>query len=289
MKHIVKMQRAECGVRNKCQSASPVFIRVPFVSLLLLVLLLGGVSLARADEMALTQTVQASQTAVYQLEIHNETAAAHDYALSLTGLPDGLTATFTQGGPLVNQVTIPANAYGLLTLRVAVPADTAVGHYSAQFTAVRDDGDSLALPVTLNVENTYAVKIVSQNLNLAAFSGKDFAFDVTAVNSGAAPVTNLALAVDAPAKWIIQTTPETIPTLAAGAETSFHVVITVPASQAAADQEIKLALTSDQTTSPDSPLVVRVQNSPTFLYLALTVMGLAIIGAVVYFRRKGRR
>ncbi len=145
------------------------------------------------------------------------------------------------------------------------------------------------MPITLNVENTYAVKIASQNLNLTAFSGKDFTFDVTAVNSGAAALTNLVLTVETPAKWIVQTTPETVPTLDMGAKTSFHVVVTVPSSQVAADQEIKLVLTSDQTASSVSPLTVRVQNSPTFLFVALTVMGLAIVGVVIYFRRKGRR
>ncbi|MCA9948070.1 MAG: hypothetical protein KDE48_00350 [Anaerolineales bacterium] len=260
-----------------------------YFSLLVLFLLLGTVSLARADEMALAQTVQDSQTAEYQLEIHNETTAAHDYTLSLSGLPGGLKTTFTQSGPLVNQVTVPANEYGFVTMRVAVPVETAVGHYVAQFTATRDDGEQLTMPVTLNVENTYAVKIVSQNLNLTTFSGKDFTFDVTAVNSGAAAVTNLALALDTPAKWIVQTNPAAVPTLAAGTETTFHVVVTVPSSQVAADQKISLALTSDQTASPDSPLTVRVQNSPTFLYMALTVMGLAVVGAVIYFRRKGRR
>lgn len=243
----------------------------------------------RADEMVLSQTVQASQTAVYQLEIHNETAVAHDYALALSGLTAGLTTTFTQGVSLVSQITVPANEYGSATMQVAVPAETAVGHYTAQFTAIRDDGEQLTMPVTLNVENTYAVKIISQNLNVTAFSGKDFVLDVTAVNSGAAAVTNLALTLDAPAKWIVQTTPETVPSLAAGAEMTFHVIVTVPASQVATDQKITLALDSDQTASPDSPLTVRVQNSPTFLYTAVTIMALAVVGAIVYFRRKGRR
>lgn len=257
--------------------------------LLLLFGLFGVISLARADEMALALTVKASQTATYHIEVHNETAVTHDYALALSGLPDGLTTTFTQGGPLLNQVAIPANEYGSVTMQVDVPAATAVGHYTAQFTAVRDDNEQMTLLVTLNVENIYAVKIVSQNLNLSAFSGQDFTFDVTAVNSGAAAVTNLALAIDKPAKWIVQTIPATVPTLAAGAETSFHVVVTVPASQVAVDQEIKLALSSDQTASPDTPLTVRVQNSPTFIYVALIIMGMAIVGAVIYFRRQGRR
>ncbi len=259
------------------------------LSFLILVTLLGGVSLARADEAALAQTVSAGQTAVYQIEIHNETAVTHDYALSLTGLPDGLTTTFTQGGPLVNQITVAANEYGLVTIRVDVGMETAVAHYTAHFTAVRDDGDSLTLPVTLNVENTYAVKIVSQNQNVSALSGQSFTFDATAANSGAAAVTNLVLTAGVPAKWIVQTDPVSIPTLEPGAEAAFHVTVQVPSSQTSTDQEIKLALTSDQTTSPDSALMVRVQKSPMFLYVATAVMGLAIVGAFITFRRKGRR
>jgi uncharacterized membrane protein len=260
------------------------------LSLLILLALVGWVvPIARADEMALSQTVQASQTAVYQIDLHNETAITHDYTLTLSGLPATLTTTFTQGGPLVTQIAVSANAYGLVTIQVAVPAETAVGHYTAQFSATRDDGSTLTLPVTLNVENVYAVKIISQNLNLTAFSGQSFTFAATAANSGAAAVTNLALAVDVPAKWIVQTDPVTLPSLEPGAEAAFNVTVLVPASQVSKDQELKLALTSDQTTSPDSSLMVRVQKSPTFLYVATAVMGLAILGVFVYFRRKGRR
>lgn len=260
------------------------------LSLLILLALVGwAVPSAHADELALSQTVQASQTAVYQIELHNETAVAHDYTLALSGLPDSLTATFTQGGPLVNQIAIEANAYALVTMQLVVPAETAVGRYTAQFSATRDDSDSLTLPVTLNVENVYAVKIISQNLNLTAFSGQSFTFDVTAANSGAAAITNLALAVDMPAKWIVQTDPASMPNIEPGAEAAFQVTVLVPASQVSKDQELKLALTSDQITSPDSSLMVRVQKSPTFLYVTTAVMGLAILGVFVYFRRKGRR
>ena len=260
------------------------FFLLPFLALLALLPLV-----VRADEITLSQTVQASQTAVYQLELHNETGTVHDYALALTGLPDSLTVTFSQGGPLLSTVTIQPNAYGVVQIQVAVPAETAVALYTAHFTATRDDGETLAQPLTLNVENTYAVQIASQSLNVSAFSGQEFGFDVTAVNSGAAPLTHLALTVDAPSKWIVQTNPVTLPSLEPGAETTFHATVLVPASQVSIDQELKLALTSDQTTSPESSLLVRVQKSPTFIYIALGLMALAITAVVIYIWRKGRR
>ena len=258
--------------------------------LLLLFALLALTPLAaRADEIILAQTVQASQTAVYQIALHNETAVPHTYDLALTGLPDGLTTVFTQGGPLLTQIDVAANSYGQVQMKVEVPVETAVATYQAQFTATRDDGQTLTQPVMLNVENTYAVKIASQSLNVSAFSGKEFGFDVTAVNSGAAPLDNVALTVDAPAKWVVRTDPVTVPALEPGAEATIHARVLVPSSQTTGDQTLQLALTSDQTTSPTSSLTVRVQKSPTFLYVALGLMGLAIVAAIVYFRRKGRR
>ncbi len=244
---------------------------------------------AHADEVSLSQTVQASQTAVYQLELHNETAAAHDYALALSGLPKGLTVTYSQGGPLVNSVAIRANDYILITIQVAVPVETAVAHYDAQFSATRDDGEIVNQQLTLNVENTYALKIASQSLNVSAFSGQEFGFEVTAVNSGAAAITNVVLTVDAPAKWIVQSNPVSVAMLEPSAETTFQASVLVPSSQVSIDQQLHLTLTSDQTSSPESSLMVRVQKSPTFIYIALGLMALAITAVVIYFRRKGRR
>lgn len=74
-----------------------------------------------------------------------------------------------------------------------------------------------------------------------------------------------------------------------GAETTFQASVLVPSSQVSIDQQLHLTLTSDQTSSPESSLMVRVQKSPTFIYIALGLMALAITAVVIYFRRKGRR
>ena len=264
-------------------------IKFLFPLLLLLFASVWIVSPAKADEIALAQTVQASQTAEYQIELRNDTAADHEYSLSLSGLPEILVGSFTQGGPRLEKITVPANSYGQVTLHIEVPADTPIGHYTAEFSATREDGQTLIYPLSLTVENTYALQIASQSLNLNTFSGQEFSFDVTAANRGAAPVTNLALAVEAPQKWIVTTDPATLPNLEPGTETTIHARVLVPASQVASDQSLKLVLTSDQTTSPESALTVRVQKSPTFFYVALGLMALAVGGVFLYFRSKGRR
>ena len=68
--------------------------------IILLIASLGWmVQTAAADEIALAQSTQAGQTAIYAIELGNDTAAPHDYRLALTGLPQAMTATFSEGGP----------------------------------------------------------------------------------------------------------------------------------------------------------------------------------------------
>lgn len=244
---------------------------------------------ALADEAILSQTTQAGQPAVYTLELHNETTSDHVYRLMLAGLPEPMAVTFTQSGPVIESVSIAANSYGQITLRVDVPAETTVGHFTAMLTVTRDDNTILTLPIALNVENTYAVQITNQNVNINTFSGQEFTFEVAASNTGASTVTNLGLVVNTPARWIAQVEPNTVNQLDPGSSVTFNVRVLVPATQAAIEQNLTLMVTSDQIISPETSLPVRVQTSPNFFLYAGLVSLTALIGVFVYFRVKGRR
>ncbi len=245
--------------------------------------------IAAADQIALAQTTHAGQPATYTIELHNDTAVAHEYGLALAGLPHAMTATVSEGGPALDRVRIAANTYRQIALRIDVPPDTHVGRYATAFTATRDDNTVMTLPVVLHVENTYAVRITSQNVNVNTFSGQEFTFEATASNTGAAPITNVALAVDAPARWVVHVDPGATASLEPGAQASYTVRVLVPATQAAIDQRLTLSATSDQANSPDAALLVRVQTSPNLLLYAGMIGLVAVVGVLVYFRIKGRR
>lgn len=242
-----------------------------------------------ADEAMLSQTTQAGQTATYSLELHNDTTSNHDYSLTLSGLPDAVTQTFSQGGPIIESVSIPANSYGQIMVNVNVPVDTPVGHYLASFRAMRDDNTEVTIPIALTVENTYSLRITSQNVNINTFNGQDFTFEVSAANTGALPVTNLAITVNAPARWIAQVDPITLNQLAPDTTTTFTVHVLVPATQGAIQQTLTLNANSDQAKSPETSVLVRVQTSPNYFLYAGLISVVAVAGAVVYFRIKGRR
>jgi uncharacterized membrane protein len=258
-------------------------------SIFLLLSLVCIVQMSLADETALSATTQAGQTAAYTVELRNDSAVSHDYRLMLAGLPEDMAVTFTQAGPVLESITIPAGMYGQITLTIRVPPDTALGRYTAVLSAIRDDSAILTLPITLHVENTYAVHIVSQNVNINTFSGQEFTFEAVAANSGAAPITNLRLGVNAPARWIVRVDPSSVTQLEPSGEVKYTVWVLVPATEPAVEEKLTLTINSDQTTSPDASLRVRVQTSPNIFLFAGIISVVAIAGVFIYFRVKGRR
>jgi len=200
-----------------------------------------------------------------------------------------MMATFTQGGPVVDHVTIPAQQASHIFIRIETTRKTPIGNYDIHFVTTRDDGNVLQIPLTLLVDKTFALQIIGQSLNATVFSGKDFNFDVQARNSGAAPVDNVALQVDAPTKWIVQVDPARVAQLAQDETVTFHVYVTTPPSQTAIDQPLSFTVVSDQVHTDARELVVRVQKSPSYLFASAGIMLFAVGGVFVYFRRKGRR
>jgi uncharacterized membrane protein len=255
-------------------------------SLMLLAKLVG---IAIADELAAFQTVQAGQQAVYHFELRNDTAVVHEYNLAVIGFEKGLETSFTQGSAILNTVSLDAASFEPIILRVAVPLDWVVGHYTAELVVSRDDGSILRLPIALDVENTYALSIISQNVNVSSFSGQEFTFDVLAANTGAAAVHGVRVVVDSPAKWIVDPTPISLDLLAPNETGSFHIRIYIPASQIAIEHEMTFHLESDEIASPNSSLLVRVQNNPNYLLYASTISLMAVAAVFIYFRLRGRR
>jgi uncharacterized membrane protein len=242
-----------------------------------------------ADEIAMTQMVQAGETAHFTIEVRNQSAADHAYTPALTGLPDTASITFHAGEAILESLTVAAGGSSLVVGRVTPSVSTPVGSYAGEFTLTRDDGETVRLPITLVVEKTFALEIVSRQVNLSTFSGQSFTFDLSATNTGAATVNHVALQVGTPAKWIVQTEPSQVDALEPGAEAAFQVEVAVPPSQVAMDQPLTVMVVADEISSPESKVTVRVQKSPSFLLAAGGIIAVAVVGVLAYFRANGRR
>lgn len=244
---------------------------------------------AFADTVAPAVVAEAGTTASLTFQVANETTAAHSYDLTATGLPPQANASFTEAGSVVTKVKVGAHSRVPVSLEVQVPASARLGIFEATFVARRDDSTHVEAPFTIDVESTYMLKITSASRSISTFSGREFTFDVVVTNTGAAPVANVAPAMDAPPNWAIASSPAAVPSLAPGKGAVFHLKVKVPSSQVAIDQPVKVTVTSDQVSSPASALSVRVQSNPAYLPIAGGVVLFAVLGVAVYFRRKGRR
>lgn len=244
---------------------------------------------AFADSARPAAVAQAGGDTTISFSIENQTSVAQSYELTATGLPTDVGTTFLlSDGSASARLQVPANATGVVSARFQVPGDVAPGAYVADLTARRSDGTAVSLPFELDVQNRFALKITSIPANLATFSGQDFSFDVTVANTGGADLTGLTPVVDAPQKWVVRSDPATA-TLSPGAEATFHLTVTVPASQVAIDQPVSVTLKADQVESAPGSVAVKVQSNPVFYPIAAAVVVVAIIIVAVYFRQKGRR
>lgn len=244
---------------------------------------------AWADTISPAMVAQAGTTASFPVEITNQTSSVHAYTLRVEGLPKGTGCVFTANGAAVTSLTVEPGTGAPVVVHASVPAVAQLGTFEATFVARRDDGTEVKMPFAIDVESTFALKIASVSGSVSTFSGRDFSLDVTVRNAGASAVDNLAPAVDMPPKWVLLTDPSVLPSLAPGAEATFHLTVTVPASQVAIEQPVKVSVKSDQVTSPASDVKVRVQSNPVFLPFTIGLLVVALIGVVVYFRLKGRR
>jgi uncharacterized membrane protein len=258
-------------------------------TVLFLLLLLSSSAFVSADELAIAQTVEAGQEAEYHVEVHNETSESHDYSLSVEGLAADFQASFTQGAAVLETISVDAKSFAPIILRLATALETPIGDYRAEIVLNRDDGLRLTIPLRLRVENTYAVRISSQTLNITSFSGQEFSFEVSALNSGAGDLHNLRLVVEVLPKWLLETSPSVVESLAPNETATFEVRVLIPPSQVAAELPLKFHLEAEEVSSPDASLLVRVQSNPDYLVYALGLGIVAIVAVVIYFRLKGRR
>lgn len=259
------------------------------IAVLCVVTILGAARVAKADSLSPSMAAQAGTTGSLSVDVANDTAVAHSYDVTATGLPSGMTASFVIDGPVVATVKIDAKSSAVLTLRVAIPAETTPGLFGGTVTARRDDGTMLQIPFTVAVDDRFALAVTSVTRNVTAFSGQSFTFDVTVANTGAAPVTGVTPQLEMPGKWVPAIEPAVIASVDPGKDATFHVTVTVPASQVAIKQSISVSVAADQVASPASTLEVRVQSNPAYLPAAIAVALLSVIGVAVYFKRKGRR
>jgi len=108
------------------------------------------------------------------------------------------------------------------------------------------------------------------------------------VNSGTAPVRNLAFVTKKPDKWTIDFKPDKIDSLNSGELREISMEITAPARAIAGDYEITI-LANSQDTNKSLAFRVTVATATLWGWIGALIVAAVVLGLGVVFVRLGRR
>lgn len=244
-----------------------------------------------ADKVIPTRHIRAGENTRYSFEIVNNTKEEHTYSIK-TVSPDKSIKIKVEPSNIKNGVEnflLSAGKRGEVTIKVSSLPETPVGCYDGELHVKRDDGKAYSISFSLTVETPYALKTTGAPDKIDVFSGKEFSFNVTVINSGTTILHKVFLKIDAPPKWIIMSEPKILDHLDPGGNIVIKTRIIVPPSQASAFQSVPYHVECMETDSPTGTLTIKVQKSPEYLITAIAVLILAIAGTIIFFKKKGRR
>ena len=244
-----------------------------------------------ADDIIPTRHIKVGKTALYSFEIQNRTGGNHTFSIKETGLGNSfkIQIIMTQSTTGSHDLSISSGERKEFTVAVNSLSRTPIGRYYGEIHIVRDDGVTYSKPFSLTVEKPYALKITGYRNQVDVFSGKEFNFNVTVMNSGTALLHKVHLKMDVPPKWIIISEPQILDHLDPGNNAVIKARVIVPSSQASLIQPVSFHIESRETVSPAGKITVKVQKSPQYLVAALAVLFLAIAATIIFFKKKGRR
>ncbi|MCL5935311.1 MAG: NEW3 domain-containing protein [Firmicutes bacterium] len=244
---------------------------------------------AFADALLPSQSGFPGQQSQFGLSLTNSDNKTHVFSIQTEQLPQGFIPALFQGNQVAGKITIFSGHGTELILQVAVPENAGEGNYPFTVKAIRDDKVEMTIPLNLRVDNSYVLKIVSTDSNLKGFSGKAITFPVSVSNYGKKDLTGVKLSMELPHKWQVSVGPEKVATLKAGESANFQVKVTIPPTQDAGNQKIKIGASADQVVAEEITVPVISEKSTSYLFVPIAVVGLILVGGLIYIKKQGRR
>ena len=245
--------------------------------------------MAFAESLVSSQSGFPGQVTQFGFVFANSDTKTHNYAVQTRSLPQGFAATWFQSKQVIQQVKLLPGQMTELTLQVAIPMDAKQGGYQFQATMFRDDNHEDLTSLSLHIDNSFLLKIVSSSSNLAAFSGKNVTFPISVSNLGQKELTGIKLKLDLPHKWQATVAPDNLGVLKAGATANYQVKVSIPPTQDAGNQKITIIAQAEQAKSEAVNVMIETQKGANYLVLPIAAVIIILIGAVMYFKKQGRR
>lgn len=271
-------------------------LKLPLLLAVLICLMLIGSDFASAQKIKaanppLVSAVSkpAGSEIQYQLLLQNTDTISHRYQLTTSLLPTNYRAAFLLDKQAISQLDISPSGSQTLQLDIQLPQMVSAGINLFKVVLNRDDGQTFTLPLACTINKDYALSITSHPQDLTVLSGQSARFDITVANTGNNLLEQIQLQFELPHKWLIkQVIPQKL-ALKPGEEGSFQVHLVLPNSQAAGNEKIKIIANADHARSAQAEVPIQVQKNPSYLIGAGSLVLLAGLGTIYYFRKNGRR
>ena len=200
-------------------------------------------------------TVRPGETSTISLRLQNYDMAPQRFALSVSGVPTGWTATLLGGGQPVAAAMPATDSNVALQLRLDVPKDAPIGTQTLTVTAA-GDSTKLDLPISVTLAKDLPAKLTltPQLPELRGTSKTSFEYQLTIKNDSGKKLT-VSLAAQAPRNFDVSFTEQygsqelnAVP-IDAGQSKDVKLKVTPPNTAAAGDYKVMARVSAEDVTA----------------------------------------
>jgi len=235
-------------------------------------------------------TTPSGQTLKFTVDLKNETNKPLTASL-ISQVPTGWAIRFKPqfGDTQISSIQLKENATETLSVEIDSPVQAKAGEHPVTVRARAGAFEaSTNLKVTLRGVTDLKMGTTGGTLNASVTAGQKTPVPFVVVNSGTAPVRNLAFVTKKPDKWIIDFKPDKIDALNSGELREISMEITAPARAIAGDYEITI-LANSQDTNKSLAFRVTVATATLWGWIGALIVAAVVLGLGVVFVRLGRR
>ncbi|MBI3060883.1 MAG: hypothetical protein HYY83_02715, partial [Deltaproteobacteria bacterium] len=235
-------------------------------------------------------TTPSGQTLKFTVDLKNETNKPLTASL-ISQAPTGWAIRFKPqfGDTQISSIQLKENATETLSVEIDSPLQAKAGEHPVTVRARAGAFEaSTNLKVTLRGVTDLKMGTTGGTLNASVTAGQKTPVPFVVVNSGTAPVRNLAFVTKKPDKWTIDFKPDKIDALNSGELREISMEITAPARAIAGDYEITI-LANSQDTNKSLAFRVTVATATLWGWIGALIVAAVVLGLGVVFVRLGRR
>lgn len=229
-----------------------------------------------------------NSTFTFTADLRNMTAEDQLYALRANA-ERGWNVSFKADGRQVSSVKVGPNQRQSITIEVDPPDVIEAKSYKIPIIA-STSSTSAELELEVVIKGSYAMELTTPTglLSTGITAGKTRRVELTVINKGSAPLTNVKLNHSAPINWDVTFEPASIDRLEAGEQAQVFATINADEKAIAGDYVVTM---ESKTPEVSSKATFRVSVKTPILYgwLGVLVIGGALGGVYTLFRKYGRR